>query len=93
MSDKLIDLIETITKMYLEREKEITAFDYMVCVYRMYKFGFFCSSFSEKSHYFNHVIFFVLQIKKEENHCICNDSKYIKVRFIYFNIYFIFCRI
>ncbi|XP_011872886.1 PREDICTED: protein NETWORKED 1D-like isoform X2 [Vollenhovia emeryi] len=30
MSDKLIDCIEIITKMYLEREKEVTVFDCMV---------------------------------------------------------------
>lgn len=41
MSDKLVNLIETITKMYLEREKEVTAFDYMVSVYIMYKICFF----------------------------------------------------
>lgn len=30
-SYKLANLIEIITKMYLEREKEVIAFDYMVC--------------------------------------------------------------
>lgn len=32
MSDKLVDCIEIITKMYLEREKEVTVFDCMVCI-------------------------------------------------------------
>ncbi|CAL1676645.1 unnamed protein product [Lasius platythorax] len=46
MSDKLVNCIEIITRMYSEREKEITLFDCM--------------------------------IKKEENHCVCSDSKDIK---------------
>ncbi|XP_029668885.1 GRIP and coiled-coil domain-containing protein 2-like isoform X1 [Formica exsecta] len=46
MSDKLVNCIEIITRMYSEREKEITLFDCM--------------------------------IKKEENYCVCSDSKDIK---------------
>lgn len=32
MSDKLVNCIEIITKIYLERQKEVTVFDCMVCV-------------------------------------------------------------
>lgn len=32
MSDKLVNCIEIITNMYLEREKEVTVFDCMVCI-------------------------------------------------------------
>jgi len=32
MLDKMINCIEIISKMYLEREKEVTVFDCMVCI-------------------------------------------------------------
>lgn len=40
MSDKLVNCIEIISRMYSEREKEITLFDCIVCICDTQKYKF-----------------------------------------------------
>lgn len=65
MSDKLVNLIETITKMNLEREKEVTAFDYKVSMYNVQNLFFFVNYFL-RNHTIS-IIIFSFPVDKERS--------------------------